>query len=215
MKKIGIFGAGGYGKEVIELIRQINLQSNEWEIVGFFDDNKTLGSVIDGLPVLGGVVELNAWNDDVLYLVFAIGNPIIKENIERKISNAQIQYPVLIHPSVIMPLNDKVSIGKGTVICGFCFISVNVIIGEHVLVNVNSTIGHDSVINNFTSIMPAVNISGNVKVGRNVFIGVGAKIINDVSVGDNVTIGMASAVLKNAPPDTTLMGVPARIIINK
>lgn len=53
---------------------------------------------------------------------------------------------------------------------------------------------------------------GNPKIGKNVYIGTGACILGDVEIGDNVKIGANSVVLKNVPPNKTVVGIPARIL---
>ena len=49
--EIAIFGAGGFGLEVAMLIEQINAVSPQWKIVGFFDDRKVKGQIINDYPV--------------------------------------------------------------------------------------------------------------------------------------------------------------------
>lgn len=91
-------------------------------------------------------------------------------------------------------------------------ITVNVNLGDFVIVNLNSTIGHDVRISNFCSLMPSVNISGNVHLGERVFIGTGATILQGVSIGDDVVIGAGALVLENVPSHSKVVGVPARSI---
>jgi sugar O-acyltransferase (sialic acid O-acetyltransferase NeuD family) len=214
MKKIIIFGAGGFGREVVELISQINSKQLTWEILGYIDDGIEIGKEFNGYKVLGGLAYLNENISEDTALVLAIGNPKTKEKIISKINNANIYYPVLIHPNVVMPSIDKdISIGEGSIICAFTFISLNVVIGKHVLINVNCTVGHDAVIGNYSCLMPNVNVSGEVILGDRTYGGVGAKIINQVNVVPDVTIGAGSVVIKSIEVSGTVMGVPARMII--
>ena len=84
MKKIAIFGAGGFGREVQMLIDQINCVGKKFDFIGFFDDGIKKGHLINDFPVLGGISELNEIMEP-LNLVFAIGNPITKKSILKKI----------------------------------------------------------------------------------------------------------------------------------
>ena len=59
MEKVAVIGAGGFGKEVQMLIEQINTVNPTYEIVGFYDDGKSKGEIINGLPVLGKVEDIN------------------------------------------------------------------------------------------------------------------------------------------------------------
>ncbi|MEP7263549.1 MAG: acetyltransferase [Bacteroidota bacterium] len=213
MKKIAIYGAGGFGREVLQLIEQINANRPEWIFEGFFDDGIAAGTMVNGYPVLGTVDEANNYSS-VLYLVIAVGNPLIKKRIVERINNPQIIYPVLIHPLVHV---DKrwVNIGNGTIITAGNILTVNITIGEHVIVNLQCTIGHDTVIKDYCSLMPGVKVSGEVVLYENVYIGTGASIINQVTIGSNTIIGAGAVVTKNIPSDCTAVGVPATPIKQK
>ncbi|RTY74262.1 NeuD/PglB/VioB family sugar acetyltransferase [Flavobacterium sp. LS1R10] len=212
MKKIAIYGAGGFGREIKVLIHQINIVSNKYDLIGFFDDDKNKGDIIDGVVVLGGISELNIHSG--ISVVMAIGNPDVKKMLVEKIFNEKILFPNVFHPSVdLTNLSNK--FGKGIVICSGTFVSLNVSIGDFVSINVNCTLGHDSSIGNYASLMPAVNISGNVHIGNEVFMGVGAVTNNDILIHDNVTIGAGSVVLKSINYPCVAMGNPAREMIKK
>ncbi len=211
MKKIAIYGAGGFGREVKQLINHINIQKVTYELIGFFDDGVNKGKRIDELEVLGGINELNTYQD--LSVVLCFGNPQVKEKIIAKL-NPNFDFPNLIHPNVVI-YDYSLNFGKGIIVCANCFVSLNVCIGDFVSVNVNTTIGHDVKIGENCSIMPGVNISGNVNIGANSFVGVGAKLLNDISISHDVTIGAGSVVLKNVEIPCTVFGNPARVILNK
>ena len=144
MKKIAIFGAGGFGREVKWLIDDINEKKPAWNFIGYFDDDLSKIKNIELKMLLGGTDELNAWKEDIS-LVFAIGNPVVKRKIIQKIKNPVINYPVLVHPNVYMSKNN-VEIGEGTIICASTLITVDIKIGKHVIVNLCCTIGHDTMI---------------------------------------------------------------------
>lgn len=210
MNKIAIFGSNGFGFEVKMLIDQINEPENKYKFIGFFDDAKKKGSILHGQKILGGINELNAFEEKI-DLVFAIGSPKVKEKLYKSISNKNISYPVLIHPNCEIG-EDRVSIGKGSIITANNVITINVNIGEHVLLNWGCTVGHDSSIGSFSSIMPSVNISGEVNIGKGVFCGTGAKIINQKNIGNNSIIGAGAIVTDNIPEKCTAVGMPAKPI---
>ena len=98
-EKICIFGAGDLGREILVLIRQINIAGSNWNIEGFFDDNEKKGTLISGVAVLGDLDDLNSWKEP-LNIVFAIADPETKKKLADKITNPNIKFPVLIHPGV-------------------------------------------------------------------------------------------------------------------
>jgi sugar O-acyltransferase (sialic acid O-acetyltransferase NeuD family) len=209
MKKVAIIGAGGFGREVKMLIDQINEVRKQYDILGFYDDNP-LTSECNGLPILGKVDEVNNTRDSIS-IVLGIGDPKIKKQIISKLSNPLIDFPTLIHPNVFLG-RDYVSIGKGTIICGGSYITCNIIIEDFVTINLSCTIGHDTIVKKYCSLMPAVNISGEVLIETMVYIGTGSKIINQLNIGENVIIGAGSVVTKSIPSNCTAVGVPAKPI---
>lgn len=210
MKKIAIYGSGGFGREVKMLIEQINAVNNQWYFVGFFDDYHPIGTCINGANVIGGSKELNSLQDQ-LYLVFAIGDPSLKKKIFSEVNNHNIIYPLLIHPSVWVG-NDNVTIGQGSIITAGNILTVDINIGDHVILNLGCTVGHDTKIGSFSSFMPSVNISGEVLIEESVYVGTGAKIINQIEIGCNSIIGAGAVVSKSIPANCTAVGVPAKPI---
>ena len=49
-------------------------------------------------------------------------------------------------------------------------------------------------------------------IGNNVLIGAGAKVLGNINIGDNVKIGAGSIVLKDTPSDSTIVGVPGKVV---
>lgn len=211
MKDIAIFGAGGFGREVLTIIKAINKESPTYNMVGFFDDGLLAGNVVNGYPVLGGKEELNKWKHN-LSLVIAVGNPIVKAKIVNGLCNDNLSFPALIHPSVIIGNLDYVDIGKGCIICAGCIITTNIQIKDFVILNLGCTVGHDTVIGEYSSFMPSVNISGEIDVAERVYVGTGAKIINQLSIGENTIIGAGAVVINSLPSNCTVVGVPASIV---
>lgn len=211
MKKISIFGAGGFGREVKLMIEQINDVKKEWEFIGFWDDDTNLPKIINNAPLLGGMSDLKNV-DEELYLVCAVGDPITKEKIINKINNPNVKFPVLVHPTAIAGDKENVSIGEGTIITAGVIITANIEIGKHVILNLSCTVGHDTKIGDNSSFMPSVNISGEVNIAKNVYVGTGAKIINQLQIGENTIIGAGAVVAKSLPANCTAVGVPAKPI---
>lgn len=211
MKKIAVFGAGGFGREVKLIVDAINEEiPKTYDFIGFFDDGFEKGKIVNGFPVLGGVKELNSYDENLL-LAVSIGDPKIKRKIIEKISNEFIKYPILIHPRASIS-KDEVSIGRGTIICEGTIVTCNISIGEFVIFNLSCTVGHDTNIDSFSAFMPSVNISGEVNIHKNVYIGTGAKIINQLSIGENTIVGAGAVVSKSLPADCTAVGIPAKPI---
>ena len=211
MKDIAIFGVGGFGREVLALIKDINKIEQSWNIIGFFDDGYEKGIMVNGYPNLGKTEDLNVWPTPIS-LAVSIGSPVIKKNILDKITNPLVEYPTLIHPSVWIGDNEFVEIGKGGIICAGVMITTNVQIRDFVILNLQCTVGHDTIIKDYAAFMPSVNISGEVIIGEGVYVGTGAKIINQLQIGDYTIVGAGAVVSKSLPAHCTAVGVPAKPI---
>ena len=208
MKDIVIIGAGGFGREVAWLIEDINKVNNEWNIVGFVDDNKSIqGTEINGYKVVGDIDWLK---EQELFVVNEIGDPIIKKKVMDRLDGSKNQYPVLIHPSVIY--SESVNFGEGSIVCAGNIITVNIEIGKHVIINLDCTIGHDANIGDYSTILPSVNVSGFVKTEECVSIGTGSAIIQGVNIGKNTVVGAGAIVVKDLPENCTAVGLPAKPI---
>lgn len=210
MKDIAIFGAGGLGREIALLLRQINEATPTWNLLGFYDEQR-FTQPINGLPYLGSLPELNAVTEE-LHMVIAIGNCKFKRQVFEQIQNPQIRFPALVHPSVALREFQFCQVGEGTVIAQNVVITTNVTLGKHVLVSPASTLAHDVEIADFCSLMYAVNLAGNVKLNRGVYIGTNATIIQLLEVGENSIVGAGAVVTRSLPANCTAAGLPARII---
>lgn len=211
MKDIAIFGVGGFGREVLTLINDINKIEKLWNIVGFFDDGYKKGDIINGVPILGTTKDLNKWDKEIS-IVVAIGNPIIKKKIIHNINNKYVSYPTIIHPSVLIGDTNYVKIGKGCIICANNIITTNIEIRDFVILNLACTIGHDTTIGNYAAFMPTCNISGEVIINDSVYCGTGVKIINQIEIGENSIVGAGAVVTSSQPDNCTIVGVPAKVI---
>ena len=210
MEKIAIVGAGGFGREVKMLIDQINRHEQKYEFLGYYDDGFTVGSTINNNLVLGSVDDL-AKNDEIISVVVAIGAPEIKRKIVEKLTRSTINFPTLIHPSVLIG-DEFVTIGNGCIICAGTIITCNIELKDFVILNLMCTVGHDTVIGSYASFMPSVNISGEVIIHEDVYVGTGAKIINQLEIGRQTIVGAGAVVSKTLPEKCTAVGIPAKPI---
>ncbi len=210
MKRIIIFGAGGFGRETAQLIEDINLKKEDWVIEGFVDDAPELkNKIVNGYKVLGGAEYLNNYTDEV-FITCPIGYANVKKKVIDKVSNSNVVFANLIHPSAI--ISGTVELGQGIIIQSNCVVTTNVRLGNHVHVNPQCGIAHDSIIGDYTSLFWNVNVSGNVKIGEGCVLGSKSVIIQGKSIGNWSTIGSGSNVINDIPSNCTAVGNPAKPI---
>ncbi len=115
-----------------------------------------------------------------------------------------LKMPIVLGFGIYIPVRAK--IGKGFIIHNMngIFISTGEI-GENCTVQQGVTIG--AIRPNRWDGKPRPP-----KIGNNVYLGAGAKVLGDVTIADNVVVGANSVVLTDTPANVTVMGIPARIV---
>ncbi|MGO3801507.1 MAG: acetyltransferase [Fusobacterium sp.] len=212
MKDIVIVGAQGIAVGVSWIIEEINRKNNEWNILGFIDDNEDLlNKELNGYRVIGNTEKLKSMDKDI-YIIIAIGDGNIRKKIVNKLGDKK--YATIIHPDV--KFSKKLTkIGEGTIIWPGTIFNVFCNIGKHVYVNMNCTIGHDVTLRDYVTVLPASNISGNVLVKEKSSLGTNSCIIQGLEIGENVILGAGSVVVKNIEDNCVVVGNPAKKIKDK
>ena len=209
MKDLYIIGAGGFGREVAWLVERINEIEPTWNIKGFIDDNESRwGTKENDYVVLGGCDYLKTLGE--VYAVCAIGAAKVRKSVIEKIQESSIKFATIIDPSAL--ISKRVEVGEGTIICANSILTVDIKIGKHVIINLDCTIGHDDIINDFVTIYPSVNVSGNVHLGECSELGTGMQIIQGKTVAKNTIIGAGAVVVRDIEVSGTYVGSPAKKI---
>lgn len=210
MRGLYIVGCGGFGREVVDVVDAINAETPTWDILGLVDDRPSTAdqerAAALGLTLVNGVDHLLEQTPG--NAVIGIGSGSVRRAIDRRLSGAGWQAPVLVHPTVTM--GREVHLGAGTILCAGVRLTTNIRIGRHVHVNLNSTIGHDCEIRDYVSVNPLVAVSGNVVLGEGVSLGTHSAILQNLEIGSDSTVGAGALVVKDVPSGIVVKGVPAR-----
>lgn len=194
---IQIFGKGGFAREVAAYYEW----ANPYNKIEFFENEE---------------IKNASFKDDV-YTLIAIGDVKVRKKIAQE--NPNHNYAIYVDGNVcpIDSLNldnnfftKHNKIGKGTIICHGTLLTTGITIGEHVIINLNCTIGHDCKIGNFVTISPGANISGNVEIGDECYIGTNAVIREKIKICSGVTIGAGAVVVKDITEPGVYVGSPAK-----
>ncbi|WP_281648203.1 acetyltransferase [Parendozoicomonas sp. Alg238-R29] len=214
MKRIVVFGAGGAGKAVLNIINDVNKEQLQWDVAGFFDDDEKLcDTSVLAFPVIGGIDSLINRYEELGRpgVVISIGTPSVRKLVfDRLVLSGISNFPKIIHPLAYIP--DSVKVGNGTVVYPHVTIDPDVIISELAFINKNVSIGHDASISNFAVVSPNVSIGGYVNVNESCFIGMGAQIIQGVSLGNSSVVGAGAVVIDDVTANSKVVGVPAKSI---
>ena len=197
-----IYGAGGFGRETFETAEALGLI-----ITGFVDD------FFEGDSILG--IPVHRWEEHPEGLgpesvVVAIAAPELRRRVVERVSGSveDDSWPSIVHPSAQMSV--RADLGSGIVVLSQAVISTEAVLEHHVQVNYACTVGHDTRIGAFSTILPGANLAGHVNIGKGCIVGSGAVVLQGLTVGDGARIGAGAVVTRDVAHGETVIGVPAR-----
>lgn len=208
-----VVGAGGFGRETLDVVESINRSSPapRFEVLGVVDENPSAENLARlsarGVTYLGTVAAWLGTRRQAHYLI-GVGDPAARKQVAAVFDAAGQVAAIAIHPAAT--IGSVSGIGLGSVVCGGVQVSTGVMLGKHVHLNPNATVGHDALLEDFVSINPSATISGSVRVGNGTLVGAGAVVLQGLTLGSRVTVGASACVVKDVLDGKTVKGVPAR-----
>jgi sugar O-acyltransferase (sialic acid O-acetyltransferase NeuD family) len=210
MKNLVIVGAGGFGREVLNLAIDCNKLMNNYNIKGFVDDNIfALDNFTGYPPVLSSIKEYKIEKDDVF--VCAIGNIQLKKEICSYLLQNGANFTNLIHPSSRININAR--IGNGVLIFMNSNISNDCFIGDFVTIQGYVGLGHDTVIGEWSHINTYSFTGGGVTLGNEVLLNTRSTILPKVTICSNAVVGACSLVVRSINEPITVFGIPAKKLV--
>jgi sugar O-acyltransferase (sialic acid O-acetyltransferase NeuD family) len=210
LRSLVIIGAGGHGREVLDVVEAINAVEPTYKVLGFLADGPGAHEPLArrSAQILGPTSLIDSLDADY---VVAIGNPVARADIDRRYMSKGLVSPVFIHPA--SSVGSDVHLGPGSVVMAGARITTNLVAGRSLQVNVNATISHDARIGDYVTISPGCNISGNVELGDSVYLGTGCVIIPGVKIGAKTMVGAGAVVIRDLPSGVTAVGIPAKPLV--
>lgn len=192
-----VYGAGGHGKMLIDLLRSLGT----YRIAALIDDGAPPGHTVLGVPVLGGAAHLPELYDQGLRLavnaVGGIGNLAVRVEIFQRLAEAGFAFPVIIHPAACV--ERSANLAPGAQVFAHAYVGSEAQIGFGTIVNTGAIISHDCVLGEFTNISPGALLAGEVQVGSGVLVGMGATVNLQVQIGAQARIGNGATVKSDVP----------------
>jgi sugar O-acyltransferase (sialic acid O-acetyltransferase NeuD family) len=216
--RLVIAGCGGLGQEVLWAARRAESQAPDQtvDILGFCAEiSPPEGTEIAGLPFLGLVDSrlLNAPSKRPTHFICAIGDNLARKRICGALEALGLEPWTVVDPSVIV--GPSVSLGLGTYIGAGSILSPGSRIGHYVVVNHACSIGHDSIMGDFSQACPGTRVSGWAAIGEGALLGSNAVVAPKVSIGAWSILGAVSLASRDIPPGVTALGTPAKIVFQK
>lgn len=215
MKLYGIFGAGGFGREVMPMVQAMlekERSSSDCQLV--FIDEKNAGSLINNCLIMS-IEDFFSHNATEKFFNIAIANYVARKKIaEMMINNGAKPFRVKAENSIELANNE---IDEGGIFCPFTTITSNAKIGKFFHANIYSYVAHDCVIGDYVTFAPNVHCNGNVHIEDYAYIGTGAIIREGTPgkptiIGKGAMVGMGAVVTKNVMPYEVVVGNPARLL---
>ena len=182
-----VYGGGGHGKALIDLLRALHT----YRIAGIIDDGMAAGESIMGVPVLGGnelLAELHAKGiRQAVNAVGGIGNIAIRVQVFQNLAEAGFSCPAVVHPAAYV--ENSASLAPGVQVFARAYVGSEARLGFGAIVNTGAIVSHDCVLENFANISPGALLAGEVRIGAASLVGMGATINLRVSVGAGARIG--------------------------
>lgn len=210
MQDLIIIGAGDFARETIWVAERMNHQFPQWNILGYVDDGKEAGTLVDGYPILGDLGWL--WGQDgPVWAVCAIGTSSTRQKVWKRLEDCPAIHPAILADPTAVIGKDAV-IGKGCIICAGVILDIGVKLGNYCSINKGCVLGHDASVGDCCTLHPRVNLSGNVQVESCTDMGVGTLVREQVKIGSSTIVGMGSLVTKDIPSGVVAYGSPCRVI---
>lgn len=211
MKRLVIVGAGGFGREALDVLRAMDPEQSQFEFVGFVAADEPQIGLLERIDArwLGNDQQFLS-KPSATHFVVAIGMPRLRRTVASAFEAVGLMPATLIHPSATV--GHDVEIGEGSVLCAQSNITTNIRIGRHVHIDRVATVGHDCVVGDYVTMHPAAVVSGNVRIGEGARLGTNSCVLPGLTIGDGATVGAGAVVTVDVGDRQTVVGVPARPI---
>jgi sugar O-acyltransferase (sialic acid O-acetyltransferase NeuD family) len=213
MDNIVIIGSSGHAKVIIDIVQQ----EGKYNVAGLLYRLRDFGEKTLGYPVLGKEEELPELikTHALKGAIVAIGDNFVRSKVAARIKEICPDLPFVsaIHPKASIAM--EVSIGEGTVVMAGVSINPCSSVGRFCILNSNSSLDHDSILEDFASLAPGATTGGNCRIGQYSAVGIGAVLIHGIHVGEHTVIGAGSLVTKSIESFVVAYKTPAKVIRNR
>jgi sugar O-acyltransferase (sialic acid O-acetyltransferase NeuD family) len=195
---VHIVGAGGLGRETLDALFALGRSAADLVLVDDHLAATELHNVRVCRPyeVTGGM------------FVVAIADPAVRRTLSKRMIGYGLVPTSVVHPSAVVAHDVRPS--EGCLILANAFVSTGVRLAAHAQVLYNATVGHDSLVDEFVTLLPGATVSGNVTLNADVTVGCNASVLPTLTIGPRTVVGAGAVVTRNQSADRVVVGVPAR-----
>ena len=150
--KLLIIGAGGYGKTVEDVAKQLGC----FEKIAFLDDKRS------GSRVLGRCEEYAMFCDEDTAVYPAFGNNVLRMEWLEVLMEEGIKVPTLVHPSAYV--SPTATVCAGTVVLPRAVVNTGVTVGMGCIINIGALVDHDTIIEEGVHLAPGAIVKAENRI---------------------------------------------------
>lgn len=208
MKKLAIIGSGDFAKQIADFATQ----TNEYEVVGFIDNN-TKDVIFNGIGIIGSDDDVLTLYKNKVFDYLFIGIGYLSFALREKLFNrfkGKIPFANIIMPGI--EIHKTALLGEGVYIGQRTAIGAEAIIEDNVFVHAGSAIAHNCSIGKHTYFSGRNYIAGFSRIGQSVFLGLGVMVSDHIQICDESWIGIGCIVAQNISRPAKYMSPSTRLI---
>lgn len=193
-----IYGGGGHGKSVLDMLRALD----GYDVAGFIDDGLQPGAVIMGAPVIGSGDDLETFFEKGIHLavnaVGGVGDMMSRVRVFHRLIAAGFGFPTLIHPTAFVEASAELK--AGVQVFPHAYVGSEAEVGFGCIVNTGAIVSHDCRLSRYANVAPGACLAGDVHIGQGALIGMSVTVNLSVRVGESTRIGNSAVIKADVPP---------------
>jgi sugar O-acyltransferase (sialic acid O-acetyltransferase NeuD family) len=189
-----LVGAGGHARACIDVIEL----EGRYAIAGLIGMPQEVGETVLGYPVLGEDAELPALRSrfpNALVTLGQIETPEPRIRLFGLLEQLDFNLPTIVSPN--SHVSRHTTVAAGSIVMHGAILNAGARVGRNCILNSQSLIEHDAVIEDHCHISTGALVNGGVTVGAGCFIGSGSVLREGIQLGERCLVGMGLSVRKS------------------
>lgn len=208
MQDIIVVGASGYGREVLQYVKDIARENPDIRPKGLLDDDLNLRASLGGEDVIGDTRTYPIQEQD--RFVISVGSPTVRCILAERLTDRGARFITLVHPTAYV--SPTARIGTGCIVSPFASVGAHALLEDHILLVMYASVAHDCSIGSYCSLSPHSAVAGGSVIGPKVFFGAYGLVTPMRRVGQESKIAAGAVLYRDMPEQSLAAGNPAKVL---